>query len=228
MPAREIGQPCSRRRRKSVRKRPTSAGLRVNGGNGGFDVGPAVAEAFRVGRAGGDPIPTLQALYERIGFCALQEEYGPGGITSLPTSPSRVRPSINLREATRSGHYRRAGEGSSSGAHSGFVQAAKFFPRGRDSGQCSPEAFVPARRTESRRSGRGSRGGGRGTNVGNSAAKAGYSFARSPRAVPSSIAARSPEVVQRLEILAAQLERERSDVERWYKTMVHRVGYRGK
>lgn len=226
MPTREIGQQCNRRRRKAVRKRPTSPGLRVDGGNGGFDVGPAVAEAFRVGRAGGDPIPTLQALYERIGFCALQEEYGSGGVTSLPTSPSKVRPSSTSPEATRSEHDRRVGEGSSNGHRSGFVQAAKFFPRGRDSGLCSPEALSPARHTESRRSARGSRGGGRRTSVGNSALKGGYSFARSPRAVPTSVAERSPEVVRRLETLAEQLERERSDVERWYKTMVHRVGYR--
>lgn len=44
-----------------------------------IDVGSAVGETFQVARSGGDPVPSLQALYERIGFSAIvhdQEEDG--------------------------------------------------------------------------------------------------------------------------------------------------------
>ncbi|CAN0407419.1 unnamed protein product [Ectocarpus sp. 8 AP-2014] len=59
--------------------------------------------------------------------------------------------------------------------------------------------------------------------VGGEVTTKGYSFANSPLVRPTSAAERSPEVVKRLEALASQLERERSDVEQWYKDVVHRA-----
>lgn len=182
----------------------------------GVDVGAAVGNAVKVGRAGGDPVPSLTALYERIGFCAIQGEDGDDeGIQSLPTSPSRAgagnRRKIdgvqNDGEMYRQQHEDRAG-------------VDGFFPSDNPRVLGSPTRWPASRKLDlgSPRpsDGRGYQGKGTGTKS--------YSFAHSPLTNLTSIAERSPEVLRRLEALASQLERERADLEQWYKKVVHRVG----
>lgn len=220
-------KPRRLRRKKSTREKCVP-GQRTGAAPEGVDVGAAVAEAFRVGRAGGDPVLSLQALYERIGFCALQEKHGDAGTLSLPTSPSRATGGEGRKENGFHGEEE----------EEGFQEEADFHPSTKragsagavNSGLCSRnnvEAMgspVP----HVRRGDRGmseSRGGGwdLGRGKGSSTAAHGYSFARSPRARPASAAERSPKTAIRLEALASQLEREKADVEQWYRTVVNRV-----
>lgn len=162
-----------------------------------------------MGRAGGDPVPSLTALYERIGFCAIQgEDVGDEGMQSLPTSPSRA-----IAVKTHEEH------GVETGGERMYRQSLGFFHND------SPQIMgSPTRRTVGRKLDIGSSGpsDGRG-NHGKGNGIKGYSFAHSPLAKVTSVAERSPEVLQRLEALASQLERERADVEQWYKEVVHRV-----
>ncbi|CAM9429850.1 unnamed protein product, partial [Ectocarpus fasciculatus] len=191
----------------------------------GIDIRAAVKEAFIVGRAGGDPVPSLTALYERLGFCAMQGEDGHhGGTPSLPTSPSRARVG-NTVEAHR---FRDVHDGEENGGHS----VVKPTVVGGFFAEDDTEVLESSRRQASghqlddggSRPANGGRHHGSGNAfVGGGVTTKGYSFANSPLARPTSAAERSPEVVKRLEALASQLERERSDVERWYKDVVHRA-----
>lgn len=192
----------------------------------GIDIRAAVKEAFCVGRAGEDPVPSLTALYERIGFCAMQGKDGHhGGTPSLPTSPSRARVG-NTVEAHR---FRDVHDGEDYGRQRTVEPTAVggFFA------EDDTETSESSRRQASGH--HADDGGSRPTNggkyhgtgnafVGGGVTTKGYSFANSSLARPTSAAQRSPEVVKRLETLASQLERERSDVEQWYKDVVHRVG----
>lgn len=220
--ARRSALTCGTEKPKALRRKKGARGKHVTGGavSGGVDVGAAVAEAFRVGRAGGDPVLSLQALYERIGFCALQGEHGDEGTLSLPTSPSRGR-----------GGEDRKGNGFEYEEENGFqdeedfpTDANGFFPRNDVDVIESPGTHTNARRGDKGISGPEGGGGwdpGRGKESG--ATSKGYSFAHSPGARPVSAAERSPKTAKRLEALASQLERERADVEQWYKTVVNRV-----
>lgn len=185
-----------------------------------IDVGSAVGEMFNVARAGGDPVPSLQALYERIGFSAIMQEDAleEGGSTGfLPTSP----------RSHQSPRGRSALEGTYGSSESGDGEKS-LRPRSQDS-TWGDRVFAGSG-TESPRanSSSGPREGNDGRQAGSGLwrgdGEVGYSFAHSPQARAMSGAERWPKVVRRLEDLATQLERERLDVERWYKTVVHRVG----
>lgn len=189
----------------------------------GVDVGAAVEEAFRVGRAGGDPAPSLTALYERIGFCAIQgEDENEGGIQSLPTSPSRAgvgktHKDRGFQNNDEELYHRRLGE---------QTGAVRFSPRGGSEVLGSPRRWATSRHLDRGGSGPSDDSGDHATGHGivSSGAIKGYSFAHSPVARVTSVAERSPEVLKRLEALESQLERERADMEKWYKSIVHRVG----
>ena len=186
-------------------------------------MGAAVAETFRVGRAGGDPVLSLQALYERIGFCALQEEDGDAGMLSLPTSPS----------AAMGGEGRK--ENGFQAEEDGFQEEEDLFPSTKRTGSAVASGFLPRNNVEVMGSpvphtnvdkGMSEPGGGGwdlGRGKGGSTAAQGYSFAHSPGARPASAAERSPKTARRLEALASQLEREKADLEQWYRTVVNRV-----
>lgn len=193
--------------------------LRVGTTLGGVDVGAAVEEAVMVGRTGGDPVPTLTALYERIGFCAVQGEDGDDeGMRSLPTSPKRAVPGNTQREYgvqnqnNDEGMYRQR-PGDRAGVDG-------FFPNDSPKELRSPTRWATGRKVDVGKSGPSDGRGGHGKGNGIK----GYSFAHSPLTKVTSVAERSPEVLKRLEALASQLERERADVEQWYKEVVHRVG----
>lgn len=182
----------------------------------GVSVGAAVGEAVMVGRAGGNPVPSLTALYERIGFCAIQAgDSDDEGMESLPTSPSRAVAGNTHKEhrvqSDDEGIYRR---------RLGNPDADGFFPSDGAEELGSPARWATGRKLDigsSRPSeSRGDHGKGNGIK--------GYSFAHSPIARVTSVGERSPKVLKRLEALASQLERERADVEQWYKNVVHRVG----
>ncbi|CAM9381165.1 unnamed protein product [Laminaria digitata] len=229
-PACGLEKPQGIRRKKSTRgKRVSGLGLRAGGASEGVDVGAAVAEAFRVGRAGGDPVLSLQALYERIGFCALQEDHGDAGMLSLPTSPSRARggetrKANGFQDEAEDGFLEEEEDFYPSTKRTGCVDASGFFSRNNVEVMGSPVPHTTVRH--------GDRGmlepsGGGGWELGrgkeSSTAAKGYSFAHSPRARPVSAAERSPKTARRLEALAAQLEREKADVEQWYRTVVNRA-----
>ncbi|CAB1114232.1 unnamed protein product [Ectocarpus sp. CCAP 1310/34] len=190
----------------------------------GIDIRAAVNEALGVGRTGGDPVPSLAALYERIGFSAIQgEDRHHGGAPSLPTSPRRARVG-NAAEAYRS-RYVHDGEDYGRQRLVEPTAAGGFFA------EDDTEVVESSRRQASGHhvDDGGSRpaNGGKHHGIGNAfvggaVAAKGYSFANSPLVRPTSAAERSPEVAKRLEALASQLERERSDVEQWYKDVVHR------
>lgn len=193
--------------------------LRVGATLGGVDVGAAVEEAVMVGRTGGDPVPTLTALYERIGFCAVQGEDGDDeGMQSLPTSPKRAVPGNTQREYgvqnrnNDEGMYRQR-PGDRAGVDG-------FFPNDSPKELRSPTRWATGRKVDVGKSEPSDDRGGHGKGNGIK----GYSFAHSPLTKVTSVAERSPEVLKRLEALASQLERERADVEQWYKEVVHRVG----
>lgn len=176
----------------------------------GVDVGAAVGEAVMVGRAGGDPVPSLTALYERIGFCAIQGEDGDDeGMQSLPTSPNRAGAG-NAQNDDEGTYGRRLGD------------RAEFdgFPRDSPEVPGSPTPWATGRQLDVGSPGPDDTRGGQVTGNGIK----GYSFAHSPIARVTSVAEKSPKVLKRLEALASQLERERADVEQWYKDVVHRVG----
>ncbi|CAM9110579.1 unnamed protein product, partial [Ectocarpus sp. 4 AP-2014] len=192
----------------------------------GIDIRAAVNEAFCVGRTGGDPVPSLTALYERIGFSAIQgENRHHGGTPSLPTSPRRARVGSNAAEAYR---FRDVRDGEDYGrqrlveptALGGFfaeddTEVLESSRRQASGHQVDDGGSRPAHGGKHHGTGTAFAGGGVTTK--------GYSFANSPLVRPTSAAERSPEVVKRLEALASQLEKERSDVEQWYKDVVHRA-----
>eukprot|EP00903_Cladosiphon_okamuranus_P005561 g5537.t1 len=179
---------------------------------GGVDVGAAVGEAVMVGRAGGDPVPSLTALYERIGFCAIQVEDGDdeGLHSSLPTSPSK---------AIADKSHEELGVQNDGEVVNRRCRRGGFFPDDSPRVMGSPTRWAAGRKLDLGSSGpidaEGEHGKGNGIK--------GYSFAHSPLAKVTSVAKRSPEVLKRLEALASQLERERADVEQWYKEVVHRA-----
>ena len=222
-------KPKGLRRKKNTREKCVP-GQRAGAAPEGVDVGAAVAEAFRVGRAGGDPVLSLQALYERIGFSALQEEHGDAGTLSLPTSPSRYTGGEGRKE---NGFH---GEEEEEEEEDGFQEEADFHPSTKRAESAGAKGFFAGNNVEAmgspvphvRRGDKGmSEPGGGGWDLGrgkgsNTAAQ-GYSFARSPRARPASAAERLPKTAIRLEALASQLEREKADVEQWYRTVVNRV-----
>ncbi|CAM9280340.1 unnamed protein product [Ectocarpus sp. 13 AM-2016] len=191
----------------------------------GIDIRAAVNEALSVGRTGGDPVPSLTALYERIGFSAMQGDNSHhGGTPSLPTSPSRARVG-NAAEAYR---FRDVHDGEDYGrqrlveptAVGGFfaeddTEVLESSRRQASGHQVDNRGSRPANGRKHHGTGNAFVGGGVTTK--------GYSFASSPLVRPTSAAERSPEVVKRLEALASQLERERSHVEDWYKDVVHRA-----
>lgn len=189
------------------------AGITVEG----VDVGAAVGEAVMVGRAGGDPVPSLTALYERIGFCAIQGEDGDDeGMQSLPTSPSRAvagnaHKEFGVKNDDEGMYRQRLGD---------RAGVDGFFPNDSPKVLGSPTRWAAGRKLDIRRLGPSDGGGDhrKGNGI------KGYSFAHSPLTKVTSVAERSPEVLKRLEALASQLERERADVEQWYKEVVHRVG----
>lgn len=185
----------------------------------GVDVAAAVEEAFRVGHAGGDPVPSLTALYERIGFCAIQgEDENERGIQSLPTSPSRGI--VHKKNSDDEGmcHPRRQ-----------EPTGARTFFSSRDGSEVleSPRRWATGRHLDRDESGSSEDGGehgpGNGMTCGGGAIK-GYSFAHSPLARVTSLAERSPEVLERLEALESQLEQEKAGVEKQYKKIVRKVG----
>lgn len=207
------------RPRKSANNERISEQL-IEEGMDGLDIAAAVVEVLRTGQAGRDPVLYLQALYERVGFCALQERNGDEGMTSLPTSPSRTTGGNIFEE----GQCWTEGEGFSPNNiranHPKPLEVKKIYRHDRVGAGRSPGCYANARHVE----GQWSRAEyGEGGRWNNTAAK-GYSFAHSPQTKPVSVAERSPQVVQRLETLESQLERERADVEQWYKTVLHRVG----
>lgn len=205
--AKGTGEASRLQRRKVTRKKRIS-GIKVGGAFGGVGVGAEVAETLRVGEAGGNPVPSLRALYERIGFCALQGEDEDGGTTSLPTSPSRSRVKQALVETGSHGER----DGFSSTEHPGSIEADSFFSKDPFESMWSPGKHATTQRSEGRRAGKESTAGANN-----------YSFAHSPSKKMVSVAERSPKVVRRLEALASQLEREKADVEQWYTTVVRRV-----
>lgn len=192
----------------------------------GIDVGAAVEEAVRVGQAGGDPVPYLTALYERIGFCAIQgKDKSERGTHSLPTSPSRAAVGIThenngFQNSDDEELFRRGRKEPTS--------AGRFFPQDSSEVLGSPRRWATGRHLDRGESGpsegRGEHGSGNGIIASGGGAIKGYSFAHSPVAKVSSLAERSPEVLERLEALESQLEQERAGVERWYKKIVRKVG----
>lgn len=176
------------------------------------DVGAAVVDAIMVGRAGGDPVPSLTALYERLGFCAIQGEDEDNVVPSLPTSPSRAAAGGAFHKA-----YSFEGD-----------DEEKFRRRpeepeipGGYSQESGVEALAPSRQCATSRNFDESCAG---LCDGERNGIKGYSFAHSPIARATSVAERSPKVLRRLEALESQLEREREAMEQWYKNVVHRVG----
>lgn len=177
------------------------------------DVGAAVVDAILVGRAGGDPIPSLTALYERLGFCAIQGEDEHNLVPSLPTSPSRAAvagtfPKANSFEDDDEETFRRRPEGPET--------PRGFLSRGGDEVLAASRQCATGRNFDKDRARLGDDGERDGIK--------GYSFAHSPIARATSVAERSPKVLRRLEALESQLERERAAMEQLYKKMVHRVG----
>ncbi|CAM9710494.1 unnamed protein product [Ectocarpus sp. 12 AP-2014] len=191
----------------------------------GIDIRAAVNEALGVGRTGGDPVPSLTALYERIGFSAMQgENRHHGGTPSLPTSPRRARVG-NAAEAYR---FRDVHDGEDYGRQRLVEPTAVggFFAEDDTEVLESSRRQASGHQVDNRGSRPANGGKHHGTGnafVGGGVTTKGYSFASSPLVRPTSAAERSPEVVKRLEALASQLERERSDVEEWYKDVVHRA-----
>lgn len=186
----------------------------------GVDVAAAVEEAFRVGRAGGDPVPSLTALYERIGFCAIQrEDKNERGTQSLPTSPSRsVAPKKN-------GFQNSDDEGLCPRRRQEPTGARRFFPRDGSEVFGSPRRWATGRHLDRDKPGSGEdRGEHEPGNAGGGGTIKGYSFAHSPVAKVTSLAERSPEVLERLEALESQLEQERAGVEKQYRKIVRKVG----
>lgn len=133
----------------------------------------AVADALRVGEAGGNPVSLLEALYERIGFSVLNREEEAKGFRSLPTSPKREK----ARDIPEAGSF-------------------------RDEEEDYYGVVTPPRLNSSRRQ---------------------YSFAHSPTRRPMSIAERSPKLLRRLEDFESQLNKEKTEVQSRYKTIVERV-----
>lgn len=229
------GQPSRLRQRRAAETRYKSH-ERQNSTLDGVDIGSAVEEICRVARAGRDPIPSLQALYERLGFNTFKSEYAAeavGGAAiarSLPTSP---RGRLHRRNSFECGNR-------SSGEHDGDTgsrpRSRPDFdgtPHAANTSRSSAEGPSGAMRSPGMRSGvslqggnkrAGSRGQVQGeTGYFGEAECAQYSFAHFPRARALSVPKQCPTVVRRLEDLAVQLERERSDVERWYRAVVERV-----
>lgn len=209
--------PRATRREEGNGHRPSAQRVVVGTTPGGVDVGAAVEEAVMVGRAGGDPIPSLTALYERIGFCAMQgEDDDAEGMQSLPTSPSRAAVgSIHKVYGIQSDDD----EGMSCRWLGDRAQVDGFFPSDGAEVVGSPARWATGRKPDVGSSApSGNRGDtGKGTGI------KGYSFAHTPMTRMTSVGERSPKVMKRLEALASQLERERADVEQWYKSVVHRV-----
>lgn len=216
----ETREPSRLRRRKTDRKQQLQGPIEHDAVHG-FDISTAVEEALRVGRAGGDPALSLQALYERIGFSALQAGGGDGGFNSLPTSPSRARAVRTFEEASLEDEER-----FSCTRWPRDIEDS-FFSKNRVESSWNPDPTASARRTSIRGSPKRNSGRGRGSREGGSPEANGYSFAHSPTSKPTSVAERSPDVVRRLEDMASQLERDREDMNQWYKTVVHRVGSAG-
>lgn len=232
--ARRSAPACGPENPKGIRRKKGTREKCVPGQRGGaapegVDVGAAVAEAFRVGRAGGDPVLSLQALYERIGFCALQEEHGETGMLSLPTSPSRAMDGEGRKgkcfqdeeEEEEEDGFQEEDVYPGTKKRTESAGANGFFARNHVEAMGSPVSHV--RRGDKGVSEPGGGGWGLGKGKGGSTAAQGYSFANSPRARPVSAAERSPKTAKRLEALASQLEREKADVEQWYRTVVNRV-----
>ncbi|CAN0304714.1 unnamed protein product [Ectocarpus sp. 12 AP-2014] len=191
----------------------------------GIDIRAAVNEALGVGRTGGDPVPSLTALYERIGFSAIQgENRHHGGTPTLPTSPRRARVG-NAAEAYRF----RDVHGEEDCGRQGLVEPTAvggFFAEDDTEVLESSRRQASGHQVDNGRSRPANGGKHHGTGnafVGGEVTTKGYSFAHSPLVRPTSAAERSPEVVKRLEALASQLESERSDVEQWYKDVVQRA-----
>lgn len=191
------------------------------------DVGSAVGGVLNIARAGGDPVPFLQALYERIGFSAIMQEDA-----MVEGSPFDFLPTSPQYQQTPRGHATL--EGADRFSESGDSKEP-FQPQGQDSMQggvffagTGPSAgqFESTRGTSAE--GRQDRNDGcpTGSGLWQGDGEAGYSFAHSPRARAISGVQQWPRVVRRLEDLAELLEREKSDVERWYKTVVDKVGPR--
>lgn len=217
---RKTTRPPSKPQEKPNVARSCSSPQRVTEG---VDVAAAVEEAFRVGRAGGNPVPFLTALYERIGFCAMQsEDENERGTKSLPTSPSRAAVGKTHKN---NGFQNSDDEELCRGRREEPTGATRFFPRDEVPG--SPRRWAQGRHLDRSESGpdedREQHGSGDGIVSGGGAIK-GYSFAHSPVVKVASLAERSPEVLKRLEALESQLQQERADVEKWYKKIVRKVG----
>lgn len=198
-------------------------GTEVDGNE--VDVGAAVADVCAVGRAGGDAVPYLTALYERIGFCAIQGEDGnDGGKQNLPTSPTRARVRQTLGEHV----LQEVGEKKTSMTRrSPTKRTGGFFEEGGAGDWGSSKRRASGRATMSLKGYARPSEDGKEYETGNEAvggeATKGYSFANTPKARVTSVAERSPEVLTRLEALESQLEEERGNAEKWYKNVVNRV-----
>ncbi|CAM9329480.1 unnamed protein product, partial [Scytosiphon promiscuus] len=192
----------------------------------GVDVGAAVADVLLVGRAGGDAVPCLSALYERIGFCAMQGGGGnDGGIPSLPTSPSQVRVNHTLDQNAlqdiENKNTRKLHSNLTRGTGGFFLEedgaGVRESPRRRlrDRGPITLKGDAIPGHDRNKY--------GTGNEVIGMEATRGYSFAHSPKARVASVAENSPDVLNRLEALALRLEEERGNAEKWYKDVVKRA-----
>lgn len=179
-----------------------------------IDTSAAVRQVLEAARAGGNPVRHLQALYERIGFCALK---GGGAYDAvvLPTSSTNYKP----RNDDMLGEEKEAKCSSRSTRTSTSAMCCRFeegYPHRMPSS---------ALRQHSKRRSEGVRDkGSRKACIRDGWVLPASSFAHSPPPRRMSGAEKWPQVAQRLEALAEKLEREKVEVERWYKTVVHNVG----
>lgn len=223
--ARGIATPSGLQRKPSNDRVPR-VWTKVEGN--GVDVGTAVAHACTVGRAGGDAVPYLTALYERIGFCAMQDENGnDGGAQSLPTSPSRA----SARHALDQHVLQGVGDRKARSMHPNLANGAGGFFHEENGARVlgsqrrrGSDRTTISSKTDPRPSDGGRHHGTDNDAVGGEATKA-YSFASSPKVHvrTTSIAEKTPQILNRLEDLASQLEEERGNAEKRYKDVVTRV-----
>ena len=236
IPPRSAGQRPTPRQGRGGQDKPERAngpknsplGRREGGILGELHLGAAVEDALRAGWARGDPVHFLEALYERIGFSVMQREGEASGTHSLPTSPSRDRERDKGREKDRERMISQVeGEGPYnvkpvvSGGDNGFF-LRECMDRNFLAGAQPASQLKEIKRTVRDEDGVGNR-----IREGRSPGKPRYSFGRSPHRRAVSSAEGSPMMLRRLEDLVTQLERERVDVERGYKTVVQRVSITG-
>lgn len=218
--AHTIRRSTRRRRRRGKTHGSCNRSARVGEQTWMLDISSAVTEVLKATGRGRDPLPLLQALYERIGFGALLKENGDGCFESFPTSPSAAKVCEPLNEANFSNQE--------SDVSTDEWCSASSQTRHRRQNNGAQAGSTPSRHPVTRATGcRAPEKDGSevasGICTSGKAVSQGYSFAHSPQTRSVSVAERSPNIVGRLEALASQLQVERMEVEQWYKKMVKGV-----